>query len=259
MGTRIIKLPDVGEGVAEAEIVEWHVEVGQSVLEDQLLAAVMTDKATVEIPSPVAGVVAALGGEVGSVLAVGAELVRLEVAGEGDEETGARARGGAAAGGGGGEEKRCGPRRGRGRRPPPPKSRLLPCLHQCLNPPPYHLRLWHPSPLRRSDHRGRPARSRSPRPPCGGAPARPVSICARCAARGRLAASATMTSMLSCAARPRPGYRPLGSPIPRLRPSRSSACAGASPRRWRSPSAGSLTSPMSRKSTLPRSRNCARP
>jgi len=89
MGTRIVKLPDVGEGVAEAEIVEWHVEVGQSVLEDQVLAAVMTDKATVEIPSPVAGTVVALGGEVGSVLAVGAELVRLEVAGAGNEEVAA--------------------------------------------------------------------------------------------------------------------------------------------------------------------------
>ena len=54
MGTRIVKLPDVGEGVAEAEIVEWHVAVGDSVLEDQVLAAVMTDKATVEIPTPVA-------------------------------------------------------------------------------------------------------------------------------------------------------------------------------------------------------------
>jgi 2-oxoisovalerate dehydrogenase E2 component (dihydrolipoyl transacylase) len=86
MGIRIIKLPDVGEGVAEAELVEWHVKVGQSVLEDQLLAAVMTDKATVEIPSPVAGTVVALGAEVGGVLAVGAELVRLEVAGEGNEE-----------------------------------------------------------------------------------------------------------------------------------------------------------------------------
>jgi 2-oxoisovalerate dehydrogenase E2 component (dihydrolipoyl transacylase) len=86
MGTRIVKLPDVGEGVAEAEIVEWHVEVGQSVLEDQVLAAVMTDKATVEIPSPVAGTVVALGGEVGSVLAVGAELVRLEVAGPGNDD-----------------------------------------------------------------------------------------------------------------------------------------------------------------------------
>jgi 2-oxoisovalerate dehydrogenase E2 component (dihydrolipoyl transacylase) len=92
MGTRVIKLPDVGEGVAEAEIVEWHVEVGQSVLEDQLLAAVMTDKATVEIPSPVAGTVVALGAEVGSVLAVGAELVRLEVAGEGHEEVAAAPR-----------------------------------------------------------------------------------------------------------------------------------------------------------------------
>ena len=86
MGTRIIKMPDVGEGVAEAEVVEWHVKVGQSVLEDQILAAVMTDKATVEIPSPVAGTVVALGGEVGSVLAVGAELVRLEVAGGGTED-----------------------------------------------------------------------------------------------------------------------------------------------------------------------------
>src|SRR5204863_8839362 len=86
MGIRIIKLPDVGEGVAEAELVEWHVEVGQSVLEDQVLAAVMTDKATVEIPSPVAGTVVALGAEVGGVLAVGAELVRLEVAGEGSQE-----------------------------------------------------------------------------------------------------------------------------------------------------------------------------
>lgn len=86
MGIRIIKLPDVGEGVAEAEVVEWHVEVGQSVLEDQLLAAVMTDKATVEIPSPVAGTVVALGAEVGGVLAVGAELVRLEVVGEGKED-----------------------------------------------------------------------------------------------------------------------------------------------------------------------------
>jgi 2-oxoisovalerate dehydrogenase E2 component (dihydrolipoyl transacylase) len=86
MGTRIVKLPDVGEGVAEAEIVEWHVEVGQSVLEDQVLAAVMTDKATVEIPSPVAGTVVALGGEVGTTLAVGSELVRLEVAGAGNDE-----------------------------------------------------------------------------------------------------------------------------------------------------------------------------
>lgn len=92
MGIRIVKLPDVGEGVAEAEVVEWHVTVGQSVLEDQILAAVMTDKATVEIPSPVAGTVIALGAEVGGVLAVGAELIRLEVAGEGNAEVAAAPR-----------------------------------------------------------------------------------------------------------------------------------------------------------------------
>jgi 2-oxoisovalerate dehydrogenase E2 component (dihydrolipoyl transacylase) len=81
MGTRIVKLPDIGEGVAEAELVEWHVKVGDIVREDQILAEVTTDKATVEIPSagPATGTILALGGEVGSMLAVGGELVRLEV------------------------------------------------------------------------------------------------------------------------------------------------------------------------------------
>src|ERR1700684_438241 len=78
MGVRSIKMPDVGEGVAEAEIVEWAVKVGDLVREDQVVAAVMTDKATVEIPTPVAGSVLALGGAVGDVLAVGSELIRID-------------------------------------------------------------------------------------------------------------------------------------------------------------------------------------
>ncbi|MDI6025030.1 dihydrolipoamide acetyltransferase family protein [Corticibacterium sp. UT-5YL-CI-8] len=78
MAIRIIKLPDIGEGVAEAEVVEWHVKPGQEIGEDDLLAAVMTDKATVEIPSPVGGTVIELGGEVGSVMAVGSKLVAIE-------------------------------------------------------------------------------------------------------------------------------------------------------------------------------------
>jgi len=78
MGTRIVKLPDVGEGVAEAEIVEWHVEVGQSVLEDQVLAAVMTDKATVEIPSPKAGVVKELRVDEGKICAVGQVMLVID-------------------------------------------------------------------------------------------------------------------------------------------------------------------------------------
>jgi 2-oxoisovalerate dehydrogenase E2 component (dihydrolipoyl transacylase) len=81
MGVRSIKMPDVGEGVAEAEIVEWGVKVGDLVKEDQVVAAVMTDKATVEIPTPVAGSVLALGGAVGDVLAVGAELIRIDAPG----------------------------------------------------------------------------------------------------------------------------------------------------------------------------------
>jgi 2-oxoisovalerate dehydrogenase E2 component (dihydrolipoyl transacylase) len=81
MGQRSIRMPDVGEGVAEAEIVEWSVKVGDVVREDQVVAAVMTDKATVEIPTPVAGTVLALGGGVGDVLAVGSELIRIDAPG----------------------------------------------------------------------------------------------------------------------------------------------------------------------------------
>lgn len=77
----VIKMPDIGEGIAEVELAEWHVQPGDSVAEDQVLAEVMTDKATVEIPSPVIGKVVSLGGKVGDVLAVGAELIRLEVEG----------------------------------------------------------------------------------------------------------------------------------------------------------------------------------
>ena len=85
MGIHIIKMPDIGEGIAEVELVGWHVAVGDTVSEDQPLADVMTDKATVEIPSPVNGTVIALGGTVGTVMAVGGELIRLEVEGAGNQ------------------------------------------------------------------------------------------------------------------------------------------------------------------------------
>ena len=79
MAEHVIRLPDVGEGVAEAELVEWHVKVGDQVREDAVLAAVMTDKATVEIPSPVDGEVLWLGAEIGDLVAVGSDLVRVRV------------------------------------------------------------------------------------------------------------------------------------------------------------------------------------
>ncbi len=80
MARRIVKLPDIGEGTTEAEIVGWLVKIGDTVDEDDPLAEVMTDKATVEIPAPVAGTVVALNGKVGEKLAVGSDLVVLETA-----------------------------------------------------------------------------------------------------------------------------------------------------------------------------------
>jgi 2-oxoisovalerate dehydrogenase E2 component (dihydrolipoyl transacylase) len=84
MGRYIFKLPDVGEGTAEAEIVAWHVKVGDHVDEDQQLVDVMTDKATVEMTSPVAGVVISRHGEPGEMAPVGAPLVELEIEGAGN-------------------------------------------------------------------------------------------------------------------------------------------------------------------------------
>ena len=82
MATFLFKLPDIGEGIAEAEIVAWHVAVGDRIEEDQQIADMMTDKATVEMESPVAGTVIMLAGEVGDQVAIGAVLVEIETAGD---------------------------------------------------------------------------------------------------------------------------------------------------------------------------------
>ncbi len=84
MGRYVFKLPDVGEGTAEAEIVAWHVAVGQKIEEDQQLVDVMTDKATVEMTSPVSGVIVSLHGTPGEMATVGAPLVEFEVEGTGN-------------------------------------------------------------------------------------------------------------------------------------------------------------------------------
>ena len=75
------KLPDIGEGIAEAEIVAWHVKVGDEIAEDQQIADMMTDKATVEMESPVAGKVIELAGEVGDQVPIGSVLAVIETAG----------------------------------------------------------------------------------------------------------------------------------------------------------------------------------
>lgn len=90
MSVHIVKLPDVGEGIAEAELVEWHVSVGDPVTPDSVLAEVLTDKATVEISSPVAGTVTFIAGSPGDVLAIGSDLVGIEL-GVGAEPSAERA------------------------------------------------------------------------------------------------------------------------------------------------------------------------
>ncbi|HEX4709964.1 dihydrolipoamide acetyltransferase family protein [Phenylobacterium sp.] len=84
MGRYLFRLPDVGEGVAEAEIVAWHVQPGARIQEDQALVDVMTDKATVEMTSPVDGVIVTLHGEMGAMAPVGSVLVEIEVEGAGE-------------------------------------------------------------------------------------------------------------------------------------------------------------------------------
>ena len=103
MGIYAFKLPDIGEGVVEGEVVEWMVAVGDTVAEDQPILSVMTDKATVEIPSPVNGVVVKREGDVGDILPVGAVCIEFEVDGEGKRlrlgrgAAGTRTRGGSRA------------------------------------------------------------------------------------------------------------------------------------------------------------------
>ena len=77
------RLPDIGEGIAEAEIVAWHVKIGDRIEEDAQLADMMTDKATVEMESPVTGIVVELAGEVGDMVSIGSTLAVIETEGDG--------------------------------------------------------------------------------------------------------------------------------------------------------------------------------
>ena len=86
MGKFTFRLPDIGEGIAEAEIVTWHVKVGDRIEEDGKIADVMTDKATVEMESPVSGVVLEIAGAEGDMIAIGSPLVVIEVDGSGEVE-----------------------------------------------------------------------------------------------------------------------------------------------------------------------------
>ena len=230
MAEHVIRLPDVGEGVAEAELVEWHVKVGDLVREDALLAAVMTDKATVEIPSPVDGEIIWLGAEIGDKVAVGSDLVRLKV-----PARGTRTRRAASAGARSTPKPRAAEEKPRGdgetadavsAPSPSAKGRDARRRH---SPPLPRPRL----PAIGLARRGARS-SRSPRRPCACARERPASTCGKFLAPGRPAASRTRISTPSLRAGPRVARA--GRPAARRarsRTSRWSACAARSPRRWR--------------------------
>ena len=91
MGIHVVKVPDIGEGIAEVELVAWHVRPGDAVVEDQILADVMTDKASIEVPSPITGTVIAVNASAGDKLAVGSELLRLGTTAADTAETGEHA------------------------------------------------------------------------------------------------------------------------------------------------------------------------
>jgi 2-oxoisovalerate dehydrogenase E2 component (dihydrolipoyl transacylase) len=99
----VFKMPDLGEGTVEAEVVAWHIKVGDAVKEDQVMAEVMTDKAAVEVPAPVSGKVVAINGQPGDMVRVGSELVVFETEAADDEVTAPSAPSPALAGEGGGE------------------------------------------------------------------------------------------------------------------------------------------------------------
>jgi 2-oxoisovalerate dehydrogenase E2 component (dihydrolipoyl transacylase) len=86
MSRFVFRMPDLGEGTVEAEVVEWKVKVGDVVHEDQVIAEVMTDKAAVEVPSPVSGRVLSLTGNPGDMVAVGSELIVFDTSGEAPAE-----------------------------------------------------------------------------------------------------------------------------------------------------------------------------
>ena len=97
MSRYVFKMPDLGEGTVSAEVVEWKVKVGDMVKEDQVIAEVMTDKAAVEIPSPVTGRVVSITGQPGDMVAVGAELIAFDTSGGAPAEPAAAPKAAAAA------------------------------------------------------------------------------------------------------------------------------------------------------------------
>jgi pyruvate/2-oxoglutarate dehydrogenase complex dihydrolipoamide acyltransferase (E2) component len=232
MGKFTFKLPDIGEGIAEAEIVAWHVKVGDRIEEDQPLADMMTDKATVEMESPVAGIVTAVAGEAGDVIAIGSMLVEIETEGAGDEE--------AAPNRDGSPKVRAEPEPLRG-----PRTGSTPEASS--------------SRRRTSGEDPNPAAARkSLASPAVRARAKELGVdLSDVKASGGHVRHADLDAYLNYGAGQ--GYRAPGARETRRRGGQGHrSCVAALPRIWPRPSATSRISAMSRKLTSPRWRRCAR-
>ena len=238
MTIHTIKMPDIGEGIVEVELVAWRVKPGDRVTEDQILADVMTDKATVEIPSPVHGKVLALGGEAGVLMAVGAELISIELDGEGQAEAAPAA-------------PRAAPSVVAQAHAAPPAQTAPPAERVDTGPVAAsgaERAIASPSVRRRAWELGVDLQQ----VPASGLGGRVMQLDLEAYAARQGGAS------------PKPAPKPtLSRPVPSDAPcstmkrsSRSPACAGESPRRCRSPSAAFRISPMWRKSIGNRRGRC---
>ena len=139
-------MPDIGEGIAEAEIVQWHKQVGDQISEDEEFVDMMTDKATVPMESPVNGKILEIAGGEGDMVSIGSMLVVIEVEGEVPDDV---------------AEKAALPRRHRHRRPPPRRNRSRNGSRSRLPMRRTRMMRWQPIPIR---HRS-PNRARHPNPP----------------------------------------------------------------------------------------------
>ncbi len=247
------KLPDIGEGISEAEIVAWHVRVGDRIEEDQQIADMMTDKATVEMESPVSGIVVELAGEVGDQVSIGAALVVIETDGDfsaeeapvlgpvttelkaappSAEQVEVAEQYGAENPGVGEVVEKPSPPRGESLGEGPPSSGAVPVAAP------------HPNPLPQGRGRGRSS------PPPLSAPVRPISESTLPTSKPMPTASAMPIWTRIFAISPPRATTPRTPAAPaQTSRSRSSACAARSPRICRRRNAISRTSPMSTKST----------
>ncbi|GAA3254872.1 hypothetical protein GCM10020258_12910 [Sphingomonas yabuuchiae] len=234
------RLPDIGEGISEAEIVAWHVKLGDRVEEDQSVADMMTDKATVEMESPVSGTIVELAGEVGDQVPIGSALMVIETDAVEEAASPATEEAVLEAENPGVEEAQ----------PPSLRGEGMPQAETSDGSP-----VAAPHPTLSPEEREQEKKVLASPAVRARALDLGVDLASVKPAEGDRVRHSDLDAFLRYGSGQ--GYTPARAPAP-TKPCASSACAAASPRTWPRPSAPFRTSPMSRKSTSPRWRRRAR-